>query len=679
MPELKKVFLDEAEELLLQIEPLVLELERGSSPSLLEELFRAVHTMKGSAGVAGIAGIAALSHRLEDLLQKMRAGELKAGAGMVDLLLKAVDCIKDLVEKVAGGGDPEPPEGLLEEISFFARVNSRGHQGREDVIFPGRKSFSALDQKTPYFAKLLRQQEKALKLADGEVLPGLLPTVRRILEGLAEQRGLAAEREEKAAGIEEERELLLKMTSRLLSDLDSNLHTPLDLHTPLEDPLPAQESLPSTAAGEATSPLKAEEDVVQLFSEKSSQQGKKQSSFRIQQETASALMNLAGQLVIAKNSLPYLVKELEEMGLKDKARELKARYLSFDRLAQELQDKVMDIWLLPIQEVFGRFPRFVRETTKKLNKKVELLISGSDTRLDRNIVEVIYEPLLHLVRNALDHGIEEIEERQMAGKSPTGVIHLAAQRQGERVLVTVSDDGRGIDVEKLAEKALSCGVVSPEQLASMSEKEKLRLIFIPGLSTREGASDLSGRGVGMDAVEKTVKSLGGMVQLQSAPGKGTTFVLNLPFTMATSEVLMVQVGGGFFGIPLSSIRETVRVQEEKIKNVHGRPFVLLRGEIIPLLKNRLFLECGSSAWKEKVLVVLRQNSALLVDAVVAKETVIVKPLKGELQRLPYLMGAAVLGNGRVLLVLNPHALVELTFEGEEEIYAASISKKGLKK
>jgi len=672
MSELKKVFLEEAEELLLQIEPLVLELERGLSPSLLEELFRAVHTMKGSAGVAGIGGVAALSHRLEDLLQKMRAGELKAEAGMVDLLLKAVDCIKDLVEKVASDGNPEPPEGLLEEISFFARINSRSHQGREDVIFPGRKSFSVLDQKTPYFAKLLRQQEKALKLADKEVLPGLLPTVRRILKGLTEQQGLAAKGEEKAAGIEEERELLLKMTSRLLSDLDS------DLHSPLENLMSAQESLPSTAAGEATSPLKAEEDAVQSFAEKSSQQGKKQSSFRIQQETASALMNLAGQLVIAKNSLPYLVKELEEMGLKDKAQELKACYLSFDRLAEELQDKVMDIWLLPIQDVFGRFPRFVREATKKLNKKVELLISGSDTRLDRNIVEVIYEPLLHLVRNALDHGIEEIEERQMAGKSPTGVLGLAAQRQGERVLVTVSDDGRGIDVEKLAEKALSCGAVSPEQLASMSESEKLRLIFIPGLSTREGASDLSGRGVGMDAVEKTVKSLGGMVQLQSAPGKGTTFVLNLPFTMATSEVLMVQVGGGFFGIPLSSVRETVWVQQVKIKNVHGRPFVVLRGEIIPILRSHLFLEGSNSAREGKVLVVMRQKFALLVDAVLTKEMVIVKPLKGELQRLPYLMGAAVLGNGRVLLVLNPHALVELTFEGEgeEEIYAESISKKG---
>jgi len=672
MSELKKVFLNEAEELLLQIEPLVLELERGPSPSLLEELFRAVHTMKGSAGVAGIGGIAALTHRLEDLLQKMRAKELEAEAGLVDLLLKAVDCIKDLVEKVAGGSDPEPPEGLLEEISFFVQGNSRGNQGREGVVFPGRKSFSTLDQKTPYFAKLLRQQEKALKLADGEVLPGLLPTVRRILEGLAEQRGLAAERG-KAAGVEEERELLLKMTSRLLFNLDS------DLHSPLEDPLPGQKFLASAAAGATTSPLKAKEDEGNLFSGKSSQQGKKQSSFRIRQETASALMSLAGQLVIAKNSLPYLVKDLEEMGLKDKAQELKARYLDFDRLAQELQDRVMDIWLLPIQEVFGRFPRFVRETTKKLNKKAELLISGGDTRLDRDIVEEIYEPLLHLVRNALDHGIEEIEERQMAGKSPTGVIRLAAQRQGERVLVTVSDDGRGIDAEKLAEKALSCGAVSPEQLASMSEKEKLRLIFIPGLSTREGSSDLSGRGVGMDAVEKAVKSLGGVVQLQSAPGKGTTFVLNLPFTMATSEVLMVQMGGGVFGIPLSSIRETVRVQEEKIKTLRGRPVVVLRGEIIPILRSHLFLECSDSAQEGKVLVVMRQKFALFVDAVLTKETVIVKPLKGELQKMSFFMGAAVLGNGRVLLVLNPDVLMEHTFGSEEEIYAQSIGKKGLKK
>ncbi|MCL6636098.1 MAG: chemotaxis protein CheA, partial [Peptococcaceae bacterium] len=351
---------------------------------------------------------------------------------------------------------------------------------------------------------------------------------------------------------------------------------------------------------------------------------------------------------------------LEAAGLDGQARELKDRCLYLDRIAREIYERVMDIWLLPVQEVFGRFPRFVRDQAKILDKKVELVTDGGDTRLDRNIIEEIYEPLLHLVRNALDHGLEDPEERLKAGKAPAGVIGLSARRQGERIIIQVSDDGRGIDVDALVEKAVSSGMLSREKAETMSARDKLKLVFLPGLSSKDGISDLSGRGVGMDAVEKAIGRLGGTIQVDSAPGRGTTFIIGLPFTMATSEVLMVRIGSGIYGIPLSAVRETVRVGEKDLRTVRGRPVALLRGEIVPLLESHLYLEATASRQGEKALVVLWQGAALPVDTVLGKEVVIVKPLAGELKRLSVFMGAAVLGDGRVLLVLDPNELIRLS-------------------
>jgi len=812
MSDLQKVFLEEAEELLQQIEPLLLELEKTPSSDVLDELFRIVHTIKGSAGVAGIKGVKALTHSLEDLLEKLRSGELKVDTALTDLLLKAVDSLNFLVEELVEGKDLMPPEALLEEIDLAAGGKSPQKESNEKERTPaalekrdalwkrlppealrlllegvreGKKAycltldfgrdffrqghnldyllddlteignivftvvddqkipfFSALDpedfyllfhlyflsealpeeienifyfvlseenrllispleeldlerafsssgdrppesksvvlkggglsmpQQRSYIVKILRQQEKALNLAEETVLPGLLPTVRRILGRLAEKLGVVVKLDE-SLPMEEEKDLLLKTIFDLLKVCSC------DETGGGETVLGKKEPLTNVSRGEVSANIF--KDIVEKNKEK--EREKRSSSFRIQQETAGALMSLAGQLVVVKNSLPYLVKELEEMGLNAQARALKERYLMFDAIAREMQDRVMDIWLMPIQEVFGRFPRFVREMTKKLNKKVEVVISGGETRLDRNIVEELYEPLLHLVRNALDHGIEEIEERQVAGKSPAGVISLSAQRQGERVIISISDDGRGIDLEKVIEKALASGAVFAEQLASMEEEEKLKLVFLPGLSTKEGTSELSGRGVGMDVVETKIKKLGGSVHLQSAAGKGTTVILNLPFTMATSEVLIVQMGSGIYGIPLSSIRETVRLSKEKIKRMGGQPVVLWRKEILPLLPGRRFLEQEdhsiedypegeSPVYKEQVMVILQQNVALSVDGILSRETVIVKPLKGELKKLAYLMGAAVLGNGHLLLVLNPAELVAKFLEREERGYGA---------
>jgi len=507
--------------------------------------------------------------------------------------------------------------------------------------------------------KVLRQQEKALRLADEEVLPGLLPVVQRILERLAGRISPGLEQHLFNAR-EEGREQLLKITGELLAVLGSDVQA-------------GPEQLPDIPAISCFKPINVGKPGVSGLAVSSPEERRKsnitgegrQAAFKVRRETADALMNLSGELIIAKNSLPYLVKKLEMVGMGEQAGELKERCLYLDRIAREIHERVMDIWLLPVQEVFGRFPRFVRDQAKILDKKVAIITDGGETRLDRNIIEDIYEPLLHLVRNALDHGLEEPEERMKTGKDPVGVIRLTAQRQGERVVIRVSDDGRGIDVDTLTEKAVSCGIASREKVSGMTAQEKLRLIFLPGLSSKEGISDLSGRGVGMDAVENAVNRLGGSIQVESTPGQGTIFTVSLPFTMATSEVLMVRIGDGVYGIPLSAVRETVRVEGKDLRTMCGRPVALLRGEIVPLLESCLYLEDASACKDETVLVVLWQGSALPVDTVLGKEVIIVKPLTGELKKLSVFMGAAVLGDGRVLLVLDPNELVRISLGSRE--------------
>lgn len=802
MSDLKQIFLEEAGELLAEIEPLILKLEEDVSASVVDELFRVVHTLKGSAGIAGVKGIGELTHRLEDLLDSVRSGELEVRPELVDILLMGFDGVRALLADLAEGDDLPPSEELLELIAGYRRSGSpagpppdqrpaaaateaapssaaasgavrkaipenirpllqdglrRGHSVYHLTLDFGRDFFrqghnlsylledladlgtvaglevdasrvpvlsrlnpedyylvltlylitdadqkaveetfvfviseenrvtvrrvgegelsgtaaaeaQALDgrrpggrvtippEKFPHVLTVLRQQVEALRLADEDVLPGLLPTVRRILGRLAQKAGLPGE-DGPAAALDEERRRLARWAGTLLAALDS-ISTPGSAETaavPVISGLPEARSgvLGSgRRAGVAPPPASGAERCG----------GGGAGAFKVRRETADALMSLSGELIVAKSSLPHLVRKLETLGLDEQARELKDRYHDIDRIARDMHERVMDIWLLPVEEVFNRFPRFIRDQAKMLGKKVRVVTAGGDTRLDRNIIEEIYEPLLHLVRNALDHGLEEPEERLGAGKDPTGVIRLTARRQGERVVIQVADDGRGIDVDKLARKAVAAGLVSQERVAGMNVQEKLRLIFLPGLSSKDEISDLSGRGVGMDVVENTVKRLGGTIQVESAPGQGAMFIINLPFTMATSEVLMVRIGGGVYGLPLAAVRETVRVGEKALTTLRGRPVVLLRGEILPLLQTDRCLEACASRREEVILVVLRQKAALPVDAVLGKEVVIVKPLAGELRKLPVFMGAAVLGDGRVLLVLDPGALVRLSLD-----------------
>jgi len=383
---------------------------------------------------------------------------------------------------------------------------------------------------------------------------------------------------------------------------------------------------------------------------------------KVDQAKVDALMNLIGELVVSKNSLPFLAKRAEQVhGSREMSREIKDLYAVIDRLAQEMQAAIMAVRMLPVSEVFDRFPRLVRDVARKLGKHIDLVIEGADTAADKNIIEALGDPLLHIVRNAIDHGIETPDQREATGKPSQATILLHAFQEGDQVIIEVVDDGRGIDPEKIKASALEKGIIDEEGAARLTDQEAVNLVFTPGFSTAAKVSDLSGRGVGMDVVVNGVEKTGGSVSITSIKGQGTTVRLSLPLSMAVTRVMVVEAGGGMlFGIPMDNIAETVRVHRAAVRRFKQAEAFVLRDAIVPLIRLEVLMGMPPSVWigdgsEEDAVLVVRVGTnlvGLVVDHFREGMDIILKPFDGILSGIRGYSGSALLGDGRVLLVLN---------------------------
>jgi two-component system, chemotaxis family, sensor kinase CheA len=379
---------------------------------------------------------------------------------------------------------------------------------------------------------------------------------------------------------------------------------------------------------------------------------------KVDQAKVDALMNLIAELVVSKNSLPFLAKRAEDVyGSREMGREIKDQYAIIDRLAQEMQRAIMDVRMLPVSEVFERFPRLVRDLSRKLDKHIELKIVGEDTAADKTIIESLGDPLIHLVRNAIDHGIESPEQRLAAGKPEAATIQLKAFQEGDQVIIEVSDDGKGIDPAAIRLKAFEKGMITEEKVDALSDQEAINLIFLPGFSTAETISDLSGRGVGTDVVRSAVAKINGTVTLASRKGEGTMVRLSLPLSMAVARVMMVEVGDALFGVPMDGVAETVRVPRDRIRRIKRSEAFVLRDAIVPLIQlhDLLGLPRLTREVEEEAVLVARVGGTmvgLVVDRLREGIDVVLKPLEGMLAGMRGYSGSALLGDGRVLLVLN---------------------------
>ncbi|SKA31514.1 chemotaxis protein CheA [Consotaella salsifontis] len=379
---------------------------------------------------------------------------------------------------------------------------------------------------------------------------------------------------------------------------------------------------------------------------------------KVEQSRVDAIMDLVGELVVAKNALPYLARRAEnEFGCRELAREIKHQYGALDRISQAMQGAIMHIRMMPVGTLFQRYPRLVRDLSRKLGKDIELVIEGEDTEADKNVIEALSDPLLHIMRNSLDHGIELPDERGAAGKRRTAQIKLKAFQEGDRVCIEVSDDGRGIDPAHIRRKAVEKGLIDEARAAGLNDRESVQLVFMAGFSTRDEASDLSGRGVGMDVVRTTVEHMGGDIALDSEVGRGTRILLRLPLSMAVTRVMMVEVADMLIGIPMDTVIETVRVPKGSLRRFKQAEMFTLREALVPLvrMRERLALPRHEAERDSEAVLVCRLYGApigLVVDDFNVGIEVVLKPMTGLLAGLPGYAGTAVLGNGQVLLVLN---------------------------
>jgi len=386
---------------------------------------------------------------------------------------------------------------------------------------------------------------------------------------------------------------------------------------------------------------------------------------KVDESKIDRLMNLIGELVVAKNSLPYLASKADSVyGISELSKEIKSQYSVLNHISEEMQDAIMQIRMVPVSTVFHRFPRLVRDLSKKLNKKIELKFEGEETEADKNVIESLSDPLIHIIRNSIDHGIEPPEERISKNKAETGTLILSAKYESDNVLIEIIDDGRGIDAEKVKLKAYQKGLITEEQFGNMKENEAINLIFLPGFSTAETATDLSGRGVGMDVVRTAVEKFGGSVSVKTELGKGTTISLALPLSMAVSHIMMVETGGLKLGIPIDSIVETVRIPRFMIRNIKGKMVTVLRERLVPIFYLNKILEIDKphitnedDEYAVVILCVKGELIGMVIDKFYGTADIILKPLVGFLTNMRIFSGSAIMGDGSVLLIINPKELV----------------------
>jgi two-component system chemotaxis sensor kinase CheA len=586
-------FLVESEELLQGMDQDMVTLETSPQDAdLLNRIFRALHTIKGTSSFLGFEPIVRLSHRAEDVLNAVRRGEIHLQRRAMDALLASRDQLGLMLQHIRQGGlQTYNLDSLLQEL--------------EDALKP---------HAPPTLGELL--------VHDNVITPSTLREV------LAEQ---AASPQPRRLG-----EILV----------EKGLSSPAQVG----DALVRQKEIAGAAAASASPTL------------------------RVEARKLDELINLIGELVLERNRLVQLGRDFSS-GSRP-ANELNSVFgqsaarLSF--ITEELQSAGLKTRMVPIETVFRKFPRMVRDAVHTLQKEAELVLRGQDTELDKTMVELIGDPLVHLIRNALDHGLETPEVRIQSGKPRQGTITIAACQEGDQIVISISDDGAGINPERIARKAVEKGLVNAERVRQLSQREILDFIFLPGFSTVEKASDLSGRGVGMDVVRSNLKKMNGSVEADSRPGLGTTILLRLPLTLAILPVLLVRVLDEIYALPLRSVVETAQVHMQNIHLVEGAEVLCLRGETLPLIRlERLFEDkpVGTPARRENSLrppdlnckaVILGINEkriALLVDHLLGQESTVIKPLGNYLHHCPSLSGATISGDGRVRLVLDPAGLV----------------------
>ncbi|MCQ2825204.1 chemotaxis histidine kinase/response regulator CheAY2 [Helicobacter pylori] len=654
LQEIMEDFLIEAFEMNEQLDQDLVELEHNPEDlDLLNRIFRVAHTIKGSSSFLNLNILTHLTHNMEDVLNRARKGEIKITPDIMDVVLRSIDLMKTLLVTIrdTGSDTNNGKENEIEEaVKQLQAITSQNLEGAKETS--GTKE-------TPKEEAKKENKEKAKE----EVKANKAPTA----ENPASDNPLADEPDLDYANMsaeEVEAEIERLLNKRQEADKERRAQKKQeDQAKPKQEVTPTKET-PKTEtpkAPKAETKAKAKADTEE---NKAPSIGVEQ-TVRVDVRRLDHLMNLIGELVLGKNRLIRIYSDVEERYDGEKfLEELNQVVSSISAVTTDLQLAVMKTRMQPVGKVFNKFPRMVRDLSRELGKSIELIIEGEETELDKSIVEEIGDPLIHIIRNSCDHGIEPLEERRRLNKPETGKVQLSAYNEGNHIVIKISDDGKGLDPVMLKEKAIEKGVISERDAESMSDREAFNLIFKPGFSTAKVVSNVSGRGVGMDVVKTNIEKLNGIIEIDSEVGVGTTQKLKIPLTLAIIQALLVGVQEEYYAIPLSSVLETVRISQDEIYTVDGKSVLRLRDEVLSLVrlsdifKVDAILESNSDVYVV-IIGLADQKIGVIVDYLIGQEEVVIKSLGYYLKNTRGIAGATVRGDGKITLIVDVGAMMDM--------------------
>jgi two-component system chemotaxis sensor kinase CheA len=658
--EFVQYFRDETDELLNSIDADLLRLEQFVDTGTIDaeivaSLFRALHTIKGSAGMLEFGAVQQVAHKLENVYDLLRKDRMPLTESGINLLFEGRDVLTALVR--AAVGDAEPPEGVeeyVERLDSFAGV----YESTAQVIEGPR-------------AELDAEEEDLTPVADEDVR-AFEAEVARLLSQ-AHVRGPAAPQVDVDVDVADAQAAV----DALFASGESAAAEPFASVPSMQSPQAraaaaaaeaARPAKPAWTASPAAAPSASDNAAPSREAEVKRVLSAKNQTIRVDIERLDMLLNLVGELVINRTRISDIAQTLgRQLGQETRAqtelatlaKDLSESSALLARTTNEIQESIMKVRMVPIGQVFDRFPRMVRDLAKARGKEIHLAISGAETDLDKTIVDEVGEPLMHLVRNCVDHGIEPPEVREARGKPRYGTIKLNAYHEGNQVIIEISDDGGGIDLARVREKAIRIGAIGESD--RLSDREIIELIFTPGFSTADQVTDVSGRGVGMDVVKKNILRLKGVFDVDSVQGEGTTFTMKLPLTLAIIQALLVNVADELYSIPLDSVIESQRIDASEVRTVHGGEVITLRGQVVPLIRVSEFFRLDAPRNPDKVMIVIvglqGRQVGLVVDSFQGEQEIVIKPLSDVIGRIAGISGATILGNGSISLIIDVHSLV----------------------
>ncbi len=667
------IFIDEASEHIQNLNDEILVIEKNpDNQDTINEIFRAAHSLKGMAGTMGFKNMQNLTHEMENVFSEVRNNSIKVNENIIDILFACLDALQKYLDVISSTGN----EGAEDNKELADRLKALigGNNDAKDEGNSDNKKINFSNDEKQQINKLIEENHSVYKITVTLSETCALRSARAFLifKNIEAFGTILKSFPNKEIFDSDEFDFIIQIIVATDNDIDkitSKVKRISEIRDAVAEKMEPWSDAQTNQSEKIQTDIKTENDTNQTdkvknieknpdLHDNTSGKSKSGKSVKVDIEKLDQLMNLVSELIITKNGITQRGKKFT---VEDNIFADQVEYL--ESITSNLHEKVMDIRMMPIEIILAKFPRMMRDLQKKLSKEFDFEIVGEDTRLDRTVLDEIGDPLMHLLRNSADHGIESPEIREQEGKPRKGKITLCATQEGQSVILRVTDDGNGIDTQKIKKKAIEKNMISSEQATKMTEKESMELLFLPGFSTSEKISDVSGRGVGLDVVKTKIESLSGSIYLESEPHKGSSFTIRLPMTLAIMQALMVKAGDETYAVPIENIQMIEDLSENDIFMIQDREVIQVSGNIVPIVELSRIFDIQSEKTDEKLVVVLKRGDkylGLVVDGIINQQDIAIKSLGSQLESSnKEILGATIMGNGEVVLIIDTNAICTL--------------------